>query len=114
MPITPKSQPKRIEFVGSQAELQRGPNDMRQSAFPGGTVQMIGSEAVMAHKTTPMGEFDKHVRGGEQEWTGSRAELDRTPRRSWQSFDSPFSVNSESSQDTGSSFPGSGPTKMRE
>jgi|ERR1700722_1142857 len=103
----------RIQFIGTEAALDKnGPLDMRQSAFPGGTLEMIGTEARLVHKTTPMGEFDKHVRGGMEEWIGSQASLDRTPRRTWQSYESPFSSNSEGVQGDESSFPGTGPRKM--
>lgn len=100
-------------MIGSEAATTPGsPNDMRQSAFPGGTLEMIGSEADLVHKTTPMGQFDKHVRGGRQEWIGSEAELDHTPRPSWQSYPSPFSENSTGSHDVASSYPGSGVRRM--
>lgn len=103
----------RVQMIGSEAATTPGsPNDMRQSAFPGGVLEMIGSEAEIVHKTTPMGVFDKHVRGGREEWIGSMTEDDRTPRRSWQSYPSPFSDNSEGSQAVTSSYPGNAPRKM--
>lgn len=110
----PKRDSNRVQMIGSEAELQNGPDDMRQSAFPGGTVQMVGSEAMMVHRTTPMGEFDKHVRGGTEEWIGSKTEMNKTPRRGWESYPTPISRNSEASESTESSFPGSGPKRMRE
>ena len=101
----PNRESNRVQMIGSEAELQNGPDDMRQSAFPGGTVQMIGSEAVMVHRTTPMGEFDKHVRGGREEWTGSMTEMNRTPRRGWDSWPTPISENSEPPESSISGYP---------
>ncbi len=109
----PKANMNRVEMIGSEMDLQRGPDDMRQSAFPGGTVQMTGSEAVMVHQTTPMGEFDKHVRGGTTEWIGSQVDLNKTPQRGWTSYPTPISQNTENPQGTGSSYPGSGSGSMR-
>src|SRR4051812_10687846 len=95
----------RIEMVGSEARLEKGPGDMRQSAFPGGTVEMTGSEASLSHATTPMGVFDKGVRGGRVEMTGSQTEMNRTPHRGWESYPPPGSENSEAPQETISSYP---------
>ncbi len=98
----------RVQMVGSESELQKGPLDMRQSAFPGGTVQMTGSEASLSKSTTPMGQFDKHVRGGSMQMTGSGAEVNRTPERGWESYQTPISENSEPSQNSISGYPRGG------
>ncbi len=104
----PKANTNRVEMVGDEMDLNKGPDDMRQSAFPGGTVQMVGSEAMMVHQTTPMGQFDKHVRGGTQEWTGSTVDLNQTPHRGWDSYPTPISDNSTASESSKSGYPGGG------
>lgn len=98
----------RIQMVGSEADLQNGPDDMRQSAFPGGTVQFTGSEASLSRRTTPMGVFDKGVRGGMVEMTGSGAEVNRKPIRGWESYETPISQNSQNPENTDSGYPRSG------
>ena len=98
----------RIQMVGSESDLQNGPDDMRQSAFPGGTVEFTGSEASLSRRTTPMGVFDKGVRGGMVEMTGSGAEVNRTPVRGWESYETPISQNSQNSENTGSGYPRAG------
>lgn len=98
----------RIQMVGSEADLQNGPDDMRQSAFSGGTVQFTGSEASLSRRTTPMGVFDKGVRGGMVEMTGSGAEVNRTPIRGWESYETPISQNSQNPEKTDSGYPRSG------
>lgn len=99
----------RIQMIGSEADTTPGsPNDMRQSAFPGGTVEFTGSEASLSRRTTPMGVFDKGVRGGSMEMIGSGAECNRTPHRGWESFDTPISENSEASNSSVSGYPRSG------
>ena len=95
----------RVQMVGSEADLMKGPDDMRQSAFAGGMLEMIGSEASLSKRTTPMGEFDKHVRGGREEWTGSMTEMNRTPRRGWDSWPTPISENSEPPESSISGYP---------
>jgi hypothetical protein len=96
----------RIQMIGSEADTTPGsPNDMRQSAFRGGTVQFTGSEAELSKRTTPMGEFDKHVRGGRLEMIGSGAECNRTPRRGWDSYETPLSQNSEEETNRVSGYP---------
>jgi len=101
----------KIQMTGSKADLTKSPRDMRQSAFTGGTVYMTGSEAELPHRTTPMGEFDKHVRGGTVEMTGSGAEVNRTPVRGWDSYETPISENSENSESASSSYPSPGKKK---
>lgn len=99
----------RIQMVGSEADTTPGsPNDMRQSAFPGGTVQFTGSEAGLSKRTTPMGEFDKGIRGGKVEMIGSETELNRTPVRGWESYETPVSRNSENSNTGNSGYPRGG------
>lgn len=103
----------RVQFVGSQADLQNEPRDMRNDNFAGGLVEFVGSEAELSRRTDPMGVFDKHVRGGMVEWIGSEAECDRTPRRGWQSFSTPISENTEPPQMAVSSYRGAGNKKKR-
>lgn len=98
----------KVQMTGSEAELSRGPRDMRQSAFPGGMLEMTGSEAELSKSTTPMGEFDKHVRGGTVEMTGSEALVNRTPRRGRDSWDTPISDNTQNPDSTESGYPRSG------
>ena len=103
----------RVQMIGSEAGMNTGgPHDMRQSAFPGGMAQIIGSEADLVHKTTPMGEFDKHVRGGREQFVGSMTEMNETPYRGWQSYPAPLSMNSQNPEADESGFPGSGPRRM--
>lgn len=99
----------RIQMIGSEADTTPGsPNDMRQSAFPGGTVEFTGSEASLSRRTTPMGVFDKGVRGGMVEMTGSGAEVNRTPQRGWESYETPISENSQQPGSSVSGYPRSG------
>lgn len=103
MPRITKSD-NRIQFVGSEADLQSGPDDMRNDNFPGGMVEFVGSEAELSRKTDPMGVFDKHVRGGTVQFIGSEAECNRTPRRGWQSYTTPISQNSDTPEASVSSY----------
>lgn len=99
----------RIQMIGSEADTDKNsPRDMRNIAFQGGMVEMVGSEAEMPRGTVPQGEFDKHVRGGRLEMTGSEAPLSRTPSRGWESYPTPISDNSETPQARVSSFPSRG------
>lgn len=98
----------RIQMVGSEAELEKGPRDMRNIAFTGGMVEMVGSEAEMPHRTQPQGQFDKGVRGGKVEMIGSEVVFNRTPVRGWESYSTPISDNSETPQSSVSGFPSAG------
>ena len=99
----------RIQMIGSEADTTPGsPNDMRQSAFSGGTVEFTGSEAMLSKRTTPMGVFDKGVRGGTVEMTGSGAEMNRTPVMGWESYETPISENSEAASASVSGYPRGG------
>lgn len=109
----PKSLNARVQMTGTEMDLSSGPDDMRNSAFPGGTVQMVGSEASLVHQTTPMGVFDKHISGGTQDWIGSTVDLNRAPHRGWESYPTPTSDGSDNSMSTKSSYPGGGAGGMR-
>ncbi len=100
---------KRVEMIGTEADLQRSsPLDMRQSAFPGGTLEMTGSEAGLSRSTTPMGVFDKGVRGGKVEMIGSECDLNRAPHRGFESYSTPTSENTKAPQESISGWPRSG------
>lgn len=98
----------KIQMVGSEQELSKGPDDMRQSAFPGGMVQMTGSDASLSRRTTPMGVFDKHISGGMTQTFATTVDLNRTAHRGWDSYDTPMSDNSETPDSSMSGFPSGG------
>jgi hypothetical protein len=100
----------RVQMVGSEADLMNGPDDMRNSAFSGGEVQMVGSEAVISRRTTPMGSFDgeysKNIgKSGSLEIIGSEVEFNRTPVRGFESYPTPISQNSETPGESISGYP---------
>lgn len=85
------------EMVGSMADLKKSPKDMRNDLFQSGTIQMVGSMADLTKRTVPQGQYDKHTQNGMMEMIASEADLNRTPRRGWQSYETPISDNSETS-----------------
>ena len=102
-------QKDRINFIGEQVDLSKGPGDMRQSAFAGGMAQMIGTEMDLSSRTVPMGVFDKGVRGGSMDMGDiTDTPLNRTPQRGWDSYDTPISGNSETPSTSTSGYPGKG------
>lgn len=102
---------KNIQMIGSQAEQSEKPVSQVRDSFRGGSVQMIGSEAEISHKTTPMGVFNKGISGGSVQMVGSECDLDRTPRRGWQSHDTPIAETSESVQSATAGYPHPGKKK---
>ncbi len=95
----------KVQMTGSEADLSKGPRDMRADAFLGGTVEMIGSESDLSRRTTPMQEFNKGVRGGKTEMIGSEADLSYKPQRGWNSYSTPISENTLESEQVASSYP---------
>lgn len=97
-----------IQMTGSAMDLSKGPRDMISTAFGGGSVQMTGSESDLSHETDPMGVFNKGVRGGKTQTFAGTVDLDRTPRRGWESYDTPISDNTMEPQSGTSSYPRGG------
>jgi hypothetical protein len=85
------------DMIGSQADLKNGPADMQREEFRSGTIDMIGSDAEM-HGRTPIGEFDKHTRGGTIDFIGDRMSLSNTPKRGWDSWDTPIAEQTKNPQ----------------
>ena len=107
-----KTNRERIQMVGTEMDLSEGsPLNMIADRFAGGTEQMIGSEVNLSQRTDPMGSFEgayaKHVRGGRVDMIGQEEPtmVTRTPRRGWDSYETPISTNSEGAEARTSSYP---------
>jgi len=81
----------KLQLLGSEAYLEKGPGEMGQER--GGhnmTKELLGSEASI--NQTPYNLFPINENTGKplRQFLGSEAELDRTPRHGWQSYPSPL------------------------
>jgi hypothetical protein len=99
----------KIQLIGTGMDLSDGPEDMISTAFGGGTVQMTGSESDLSRATDPMGVFNKGVRGGKvQDENTGMVDLNRTPHRGWNSYNTPISENSKNAGEVTSNYPSAG------
>jgi hypothetical protein len=97
---------KSIQMVGSESDLKSSPKDMRQTWGGKSMIQEVGGTAQLTQGVTPMGQFDKHVRGGRMQQIGSTMDLKGfAPHRGFESYDTPISDNSEGSMDRVSGYP---------
>lgn len=97
---------KSIQMTGSEVDLKEGPRDMRQTWGGKSTIQEVGSAADMTRGITPMGQFDKHVRGGRMQFIGDDTDLKgREAHRGWESYSTPISDNSQTPTDKASGYP---------
>lgn len=94
-----------IQKVGTDMDLKQGPLNVVQKGFEHGRVQMTGSAAELSRRTTPMGEFDKHISGGTMEMMADKeCTVSRTPRRGFESYNTAMSDNSQTPDSNKSSF----------
>ncbi len=102
----------KIQLIGTGMDLSNGPDDMISTAFGGGDVQFVGGMADLGHETQPQGIFDKGISGGRVQMANTTmTDLSREPRRSWESYDTPISSNSQNASSPVSGYPSGGSRK---
>jgi hypothetical protein len=96
---------KEKQIIGSEMDLSMGPKDMRSDAFEGGRVQFVGDMMNLPRRTTPMADYGVGTPQGKVEMLGSEVNLNSTPRRGWDSYETPISKNSGGADHMQSGYP---------
>jgi hypothetical protein len=77
------------QLIGTQQKLQKGPGHMEPDNKKMGTVQSFATTADL--KMNVGNEHNEHIREGKRELTGTGVPLDTTPRRGYESANTPMS-----------------------